>query len=235
MKTIYFKKTCAALIAMLLAASIMTGCKDTQDSGETEMSESSTSTSLLDIPVSEYNLESRPIEEGDDYAINKINNKSPEDSLPGGYKLMDYSEEDQGKFYLSDKSEIIIRAYNYNEDLLDMATWADSACAAIRVSNITKKAQDTNFEEPENVTVCGFDGIRYDTEIIQYQFSKTETDENGNALKEEVFRLRGRNYFFYSDQDAYAIMFDTRAENWDEQVALFEEFVKDLEVTKTEY
>lgn len=232
LKDSLLKKTCTAALAVLLAASLLTGCKD-NTSVEDETVTSSETVSQTDEAM-EFSTETRPIEEGDDYAINKINNKSPEDALPGGYKLMDYSEENQGKLYVSEKSNVIIRAYNYNEDLLDMATWADSACAAIRISNMMA-ACDTIFEEPKDVKVCGFDGICYDTEIIQYQFSKTETDENGEPLKEEMYRIRGRNYFFYSEQDAYVIMFTTRKEDWDEQAVLFEEFVKDLEVTKIDY
>lgn len=233
-------RTAAALIAMLMAASAMTGCNDKNKNGN-DVSETSSGTLLpSDSDIMEaaeaYNTETRPLEAGDDYAINKINNKSPEDALPGGYKLVGYTEEQQGKFYISDgKSQIIIRAYNYKEDLVDMAAWADNACANITMLNIISYARDTDFGEPENVKVCGFDGIRYESKMTQYQFSETEFDEKGDPLKIEQYHLRGRYYFFYSDQDAYVIMFDTLEENWDEQSAMFEEFVKDLEVTKTEY
>ena len=226
MKKIRSKKIGAAVIAVLMAALVMTGCKDKQGGEETETS----ATSLIDTPVSEYNTDTRPIADGDDYAINKINNKSPEDSLPGGYKLISFSEEQQGKLFVNGKSEIIIRAYNYKEDLVEMATWADSACAAIVVSNITS-ARDTDFGDPENVTVCGFDGIRYENVMIQY----TQFGEDNRPIEEGSYRLKGRYYFFFTEQDAYVLMFDTREEDWDEQVKLFEEFVKDLEITKTEY
>ena len=97
--------------------------------------------------------------------------------------------------------------------------------------NIMMYARDTDFSEPENVKVCGFDGIRYDNEMIQY----FNFDEDGKPLEEGSLRLKGRCYYFYSEQDAYAILFETYEENWDEQVNNFEEFVKDLEITKTEY
>ena len=232
MKRSYLKKTAAAIIAMLMAASLMTGCKN---NGGEKPSEATSGSELISAPDIEYNTETRPIAEGDDYAINKINNKSPEDSLPGGYKLVDYDEKNQGKLYLNGESQVMsqvrIMAYNYNEDLLDMATWADNACANLRMSNIMMYAMDTQFKDPEDVKICGFDGIRYDTDMTQY----TQFDENEKPMEEGSVKLKGRCYYFYSEQDAYAIIFETRAENWDEQIALFEEFVKDLEVTKTEY
>lgn len=242
MRKNFLKKTSAAVIAALMAASMMTGCKsgDNNDNENTEDTGTSSITGLtIDLNDDDHDhdhedeiiITSRPLEDGDDYAINKINNKSPEDSLPGGYTLMEVSEENQGKFYLADKSQIIINAYNYKEDLVDMPAWAENACVSMKMTSIMMYARDIDFKTPENVTVCGFDGIRYDTEITQY----TNFDENGNKLEEGALHMRGRNYFFYSEQDAYVILFECFEEDWDSQLPLFEEFVKDLEVTKTEY
>lgn len=223
----FLKKTAAAVIAALMTASLMTGCKNGSDDENNDVSDFT----AADTTFAEPMTGTRPIENGDDYAINKINNKSPENSLPGGYKLFDFKEKDQGKFYLADKSQIIIRAYNYKEDLQDMATWADSACANIKISNIMMYARDTEFKAPEDVKICGFDGIRYDDDMKAY----TKFDEDGNKLEEGSYMVKGRNYFFYSEQDAYVIMFECMEKDWDEQVALFEEFIKDLEITKTVY
>lgn len=235
----------AVICAAVMSAAVFSGCTGdnangdgtTQTSEQAQEGDASGTTVYLgdeDDQYAEINTETRPIEEGDDYAINKINNKSPEDALPGGYVLLDYTEEQQGKFFMGEKSKIIIRAYNYNEDLQAMDIWADNACAMIKIANITS-AQDTVFEEPEKVKVCGFDGIRYDYQIIQYDFIADENNPDAEPVKTELYRFNARAYFFYSEQDAYIIMFDTMEENWDEQVALFEEFVADLEVTKTEY
>ena len=223
----FLKKTAAAAIAALMAASLMTGCKNNNGNDNDTSDTSSSQTS----GIGEMVTGTRPIEEGDDYAINKINPRSPEDSLPGGYTLYDYNEKDQGKIYVGNKSQIIIRAYNYNEDLQDMATWADSACANIKFSNVLMYARDTDFKAPEDVKICGFDGIRYDSEMKTY----TQFDEEGNKLEEGSFTVLGRYYFFYSEQDAYVIMFECYPEDWDDQVAGFEEFIKDLEITKTSY
>lgn len=227
----------AVLCAAVISAAVFTGCSDDNKPSEVTSGEGSNTTIDLgnegDL-MQEIITETRPIEEGDDYAINKINNISPEDSLPGGYMLQDYAEQQQGKLYTNGSSRIIIRAYNYKEDLQDMAVWADNACAIMSIANITS-AQDTVFQEPENVKVCGFDGIRYDYDIIQNDFIADENDPDAEPVKTEIFRFKARVYYFYSEQDAYVIMFDTMESDWEEQVALFEEFVADLEVTKTEY
>ena len=234
----------AVMCAAVISAAVFAGCKNTSGSGgETTASPSQENTGtqvtvgtndMFNVGGQEIITETRPIEEGDDYAINKINNKSPADSLPGGYVLADYSEKEQGKLYTNGKSGIIIRAYNYKEDLQDMAIWADNACAIMAIANITS-AQDSVFEDPENVKICGFDGIKYDYQKIQYDFLPDENDPDGEPVKTEIFRYSSRAYYFYSEQDAYVILFDTMESDWEEQSALFEDFVSDLEVTKTDF
>ncbi len=234
----------ALICAAAAAAALLTGCngdgageETSQTSGQEEQQTDNSASAIESISQAleqDIVTETRPIAEGDDYAINKINNKTSGDLLPGGYSLQDYTEEQQGKLYTNGSSRVIIRAYNYKEDLQAMDIWADNACALISIGNITL-AQDTVFNDPENVTVCGFDGIRYDYQIIQYDFLPPEDDPDGEKVKTEIYRYNARAYFFYSEQDAYIIMFDTREEDWDEQSANFEEFVDDLEVTKTEY
>lgn len=235
----------AMVCAAMMCAALFAGCDSESGSGEgttdTSASQSSggesTGTELIidpDLINQEINTETRPIAEGDDYAINKINNKSDPEALPGGYVLQDYTEEKQGKLYTNGKSRIIIRAYNYKEDLQAMDIWADNACALITIGNFTY-AQDTIFEDPENVKVCGFDAIRYDYQIIQNDFIPDENDPEAEPVKTELYRFNARVYYFYSEQDAYIIMFDTLEDDWEEQSALFEEFVADLEVTKTDF
>ncbi len=232
-----------AVLAVSAALAALTGCSGGNDNGETtaETSQnasnaentSETNVTGEEMPVLETGT--RPLEEGDDYAINKINNTSPEDSLPGGYKLQDYTEEQQGKLFVNGKAKIIIRAYNYKEDLQELSAWADNACAVQRLSNIMKNFSDTMFSEPENTKVLGFDAIKYNYTLVNYGFSESETDEKGEKLKIPLGTYKGIAYFFYSDQDAYSIMFDTAEADWEEQSKLFEEFIDDLEITKTEY
>lgn len=215
------------------------GSADSGSSAQTQEAASNSDNSISvtgigeDMIDEENNLvtETRPIAEGDQYAIDKINPRSPEGSFPGDYVLSDYRQESQGKLFANGKSKIVIRAYNYKEDLQDLAIWADQACAIMKISNITS-ACDTVYSEPENITYMGFDTIKYNYEIIQYEFV---SGADGQEEKQERGRYKGIAYYFYSDQDAYAIMFDTAEENWEEQSVAFEEFISDLEITETKY
>lgn len=233
MKEQRFKKIISGMLAALCAAALMTGCSNGGDE-DTESTSASQSAEATTVPSGEEAdpLETTTLAEGDDYAINKISNKTEGEVFPGDYKLVNYSEEGQGKHFANGGSKVIIRAGNYAEGFPDLATWAESTSAGIVISNITNNAMDTKFGDPENVKVCGFDAVRYDCEMIQYTF---ETDENGEEQKVETARYMGRNYYFYSEQDVYAVMFDTSKADWEEQLPKFEEFIADLQVTKTEY
>ena len=234
----------AAVICAFAAAAVMAGCSpNSEEAGENPSQVSADTSDALggSIAVTEIGdgllddedaiTATRPIAEGDEYAIDKINPKSPEDSIPGGYKMSGYEKENQGKLFANGKSKIVIRAYNYKEDLQELAVWADQACAITKIANITA-ACDTNYSEPENITFLGFDTIKYDYEVIQYEFV---SGADGQEEKSERGRYKGIAYYFYSNQDAYAIMFDTSEENWEEQSAAFYDFIADLEITETNY
>lgn len=235
----------ALLCAAAMCTAVLTGCGKTNDNTQGEETSSASEQESAETTVPEEDVDvmssiyaevnsTRALEEGDDYAINKINPKSPEGEFKGGYTLGDYDEVNQGKLYVNDKSKIVIRAYNYKEDLHDMAAWADQACGVIKISNVFT-ACDTVFEKPEDTTVCGFDAIKYDYQIIQNEFVDNPDDPEGEQIKQEMYRFNARVYYFYSDQDAYVIMFDTLEDDWEEQSKNFEDFVADLEITKTEY
>ena len=182
------------ITAAAMSAAILSGCSGNENTEESTSASSETTNMVESISAEleqEINTETRPIAEGDDYAINKINNKTSGDVLPGGYELREVQEESQGKMYTNDKSQLVIRAYNYKEDLQAMDIWADNACAIMKISNITS-ACDTVFEEPENVKVCGFDGIRYDYQIIQNDFIAPADDPDGEKVKTELFRYSAR-------------------------------------------
>ncbi len=242
-------KIFALLCAASISAAVFTGCGNPEGNTQTESTSSASETAEQDpaqttAPDEDVDLMSsiyeevnstRPLEEGDDYAINKINPKSPEGEFKGGYTLASYDEVNQGKLYVNDKSKIVIRAYNYKDDLHDMAAWADQACGVIRINNVITAACDTVFEKPEDAKVCGFDAIKYDYQIIQNEFVDNPDDPDGEQIKQEMYRFNARVYYFYSEQDAYVIMFDTLEDDWEEQSKNFEDFVADLEITKTEY
>lgn len=232
-------KLAAVLCGAIITVSALTGCSDSNGSAAvSETTSESVQQTMVntappaETPADELVVTSRPLEEGDIYAIDKISNKS--EILPGGYELRDTSTDPQGRMYNNGKAQLIMLAYNYKDDLQDLEIWADNACAIMTISNITS-ACDLVFEEPENVTVCGFDGIRYDYDIIQNDFIADENDPEAEAVKTEIYRRKARIYYFYSEQDAYIVYFNTMEADWEEQLVLFEEFVADLEVTKTEY
>lgn len=234
MKNQKFKRIISGILAALCAAALMTGCSS-QD-GETDTTTASQA-DVTSVPSEEAEdpFEVTTIAEGDDYAINKISNKTEGEEFPGGYKLVNYSEEGQGKHFANGGSKVIIRAGNYADSFPDLATWAESTSAGIVISNITNNSADTNFGDPVEAKICGFDAIYYDYEMIQYEFVENPDDPEGDPIKSEYARFMGRNYYFYSEQDVYAVMFDTAKADWEEQLPKFEEFIADLQVTKTEY
>lgn len=238
------RRKLAAVICAFAAAAMMAGCSPNAEDGGNDPSQVSADASDTSggnaavteigddlLEGTEVNTDTRPIAEGDEYAIDKINPKSPEGSFPGGYVLSGYEKENQGKLFANGKSKIVIRAYNYKEDLQELAVWADQACAITKIANITA-ACDTNYSEPENITFMGFDTIKYDYEVIQYEFV---SGADGQEEKSERGRYKGVTYYFYTNQDAYAIMFDTAEANWEEQSAAFYDFIADLEITETNY
>ena len=228
MKNQKFKRIISGILAALCAAALMTGCSS-QD-GETDTTTASQA-DVTSVPTEEAEdpFEVTTIAEGDDYAINKISNKTEGEEFPGGYKLVNYSEEGQGKHFANGGSKVIIRAGNYADSFPDLATWAESTSAGIVISNITNNAADTNFGDPVEAKICGFDAIYYDYEMIQYEFVENPDDPEGDPIKSEYARFMGRNYYFYSEQDVYAVMFDTAKADWEEQLPKFEEFIADLQ------
>lgn len=206
MKNQKIKRIISVILAAVCTALLLAGCSTEQDDG-VDMS----------------------------YAINKISNKTKGDVFPGGYKLVNYSEENQGKHFANNSSKVIIRAGNGVEDFPELSVWAESTSAGIVISNITNNAADTNFGDPVEAKVCGFDAIYYDYEMIAYDFVENPDDPEGEPIKQEHSRYMGRNYYFYSDQDVYAVMFDTAKEDWEEQLPKFEEFVADLKIKKAKH
>lgn len=222
------KKIICGIIAAALAAAVFTACTDKNPNETTAQTDGSATSA----PENQEDMTStRPLEEGDTYAINKISNKTEGDTLPGGYQLIGSKEEDQIKVYSNGESGIKIAAVNYVEDFPeDMALWADSASANIVLNNMM--IAKTQFGDPVKTSVCGFDAIMYDYEMAYYDYSNYSGDGD---LKTEDEVHTGRNYYFYSEQDVYMISFETLKTSWDQQLSNFEKFAADLQITKTEY
>ena len=222
------KNTKSIIAAVLCAATVLTSNLATVYAAESApaQAEEGTHTSqiVIDGLINELGneYETRPLEEGDQWAIDLIDATEKDGKLAGDYEMLDYNLTEQGKLYMNSGSKVVIKAFNYKEDLQDMATWADNACAMIKIKNITA-ACDTIFSEPKKTKICGYDAIMYDCDIIQYKF----TD---NTTKEVYDTYKGRNYFFYSDKNAYSIMFDTNDETWSNELTNFESFMDSLVV-----
>lgn len=232
-----FKRVICGILAAVCAAALMAGCSSQDDNNSDETSSASVQSNETTVPpdAEEDPFATTTIAEGDDYAINKLTNKTEGEEFPGGYKLVAYDEELQGKHFVNGFSQVIIRAGNYVESFPDLATWAESTSAGIVISNITNKAADTKFGDAVEATVCGFDAIYYDYEMIYYEFVEDPDNPDGEKIKSEYARSVGRNYYFFSEQDVYAVMFDTAKDDWEEQLPNFEKFIADLQVTKVEY
>lgn len=220
------KNTKSIIAAVLCAATVLTSNLATVYAAESAPAEEGTYTTqiVIDGLISGLgnDYETRPLEEGDQWAIDLIDATEENGKIAGGYDFLDYNLKEQGKLYMNGASKVVINAHNYIEDMQDLQTWADNACAMIKIKNITS-ACDTIFSEPKKTKVCGYDAIMYDVEIIQYKF----TD---NTTKEVYDTYKGRNYYFYSDKNAYAILFDTNDETWSNELTNFESFMDSIVV-----
>ncbi|MDE7288533.1 MAG: hypothetical protein K2N71_03385, partial [Oscillospiraceae bacterium] len=95
MKNQRFKRIISGILAAVCAAALMAGCSSSNDDNVSEQTSASDTTSA---PASDEEM-IQTLAEGDDYAINKISNKTAGEEFPGGYKLVNYSEEGQGKHF----------------------------------------------------------------------------------------------------------------------------------------
>ena len=156
------KKTAAALTALVMCTAVFAGCSNEENPKET--SATLPQSGELNIAEGEDTQEgvmtTRALNEGDVYAINKFKI----DPLPANYQLAAKSQENQGMVFVNGVSKITVMAINYKEDLQDLATYADSACAALKLNNMLYQS-DTDFTEPQNTKIAGFDAITYDFTI----------------------------------------------------------------------
>jgi hypothetical protein len=241
MKMLSIKKILAAAAALCLAFAMLTACGKSTDTDSSE-STSGTSASEEDTASTDETVEEvtaatlREVADGDVFAINKFT----VDDLPDGYELVNKSQLDGAQYmrYLIDegKAQVTVEAANYREDFQDLSVFAENACANMAVGNMYY-ACDTEFSDPVDTTVAGFDAIRYDYTITQNDF---ELDDEGNAvtgddgkdIKTPVAWYKGRAYFFYSDNDVYYFIFETTEDNWDASIDTFEEFAASVYINE---
>lgn len=177
----------------------------------------------------------KTVENEADLAIYKFNS-----TLPDGYETkIDNSE---GKMYASPNGSIIVKAQNYKEEFQELSVFADQGCASIKLNNMMYQA-DTNFSDPQNTTVAGFDAIRYDYTVTAYIY-EYETDsagaqvtgDDGNPIitdqKDVLGEYVNRVYYFYSDEDVFYVICESRKENSEAAAKEFDEFISGVTITK---
>ncbi len=209
-------------ITALITAALLTAALPMTAAAEDAPAETSTTNIVVPIGGDVPQQTTRALEEGDKYAINKLIFKEENGVIPGGYTRTEFIEETQQALYTNGKSRVIILAQNYKEDMQELDQFADSTSAMMRIRNITS-ACDTIFSDPVESEVDGFRALVYDCDILQYEFLDETT-------KRHIDTFKGRNYYFYSDDDVYALMFDTNDEDWEEQSKCFEQFIDAIEV-----
>lgn len=234
------KTTLTKLIAAAFALCVSTAALSACGKGDTD-EETTTASETETVSSEEFTYETagtmRAVAEGDVFAINKFT----VDTLPENYELTVKSQQDGAQYmrYILDGglAQISIEAANYKEDYQGLDVFAENACAAMKINNLYY-ACDTEFSEPTETTVAGFDAIYYDYTITQNEF---EYDDEGNAIKDDDGRdvrhavawYTGRAYFFYSDNDVFYFICETTQDNWDEYKDLFEQFASSVSIDES--
>lgn len=223
------KKAAAALTALVMCTAVFAGCsKEKKPEGTSATLPQSGELNIAgDEESKEGVMTTRALNEGDVYAINKFKI----DPLPANYQLAAKSQENQGMVFVNGVSKITVMAINYKEDLQDLATYADSACAALKLNNMLYQS-DTEFTEPQNTKIAGFDAVTYDFTITQNEVEE-RVNEKGNkevVSKTPIAWYKSRIYFFYSDKDAYYALFECQKDDWDSTIGGFEEFMANVTI-----
>ncbi|MCM1579415.1 MAG: hypothetical protein NC078_11515 [Ruminococcus sp.] len=202
--------------AALLLTLSFTACKN-KEPEETSPVETSVTTTpkqaVIEDPfgVSESSVSiytGSEVANEEDLAIFKISF-----DLPDGWETsIDNSE---GKQFLSENGEVVVKAQNFKEEFQELAVFADQGCAGIKMNNMLFQA-DTEFSDPINTSVAGFDAIRYDYTVTAYIFEyelddegNPKTDENGDRIvtaKNVYGEYVNRVYYFYSDEDVFYVI-----------------------------
>lgn len=236
----FFMETVAAVMAVCI---VLTGCgkKNDNDIGPadtTQEQQESTVTGpfedgLLSPDETVYTLQT--VENEENLAIFKLSCE-----IPDGYQVM--VDDKEGKLYYNEKGcSVNVKAHNFKDQFKDLATFADAGCANIKMANMLSQA-DTDFSEPVNTTVAGFDAVRYDYTVTAY-YSVVETDANGEAVLDDEGKpvytgekiLYGeyvnRVYYFYSDEDVFYIICEAPKAEADASQEVFDKFIESVKIS----
>ena len=212
------KKIYAGILALLMSVGMLVGCDKNKNNEPNDTTSSTVISGELDLGEDRpTQATTREVAEGDVHAIYKLSGQPTED-----FSLA-YSDE-MITAYLNGVAKIEIFGANYKEDYTDLASYADTACANLKFQNMTL-ACDTEFEEPVNTKIAGFDAIYYDYLVIANEF-------DDNKEKHEIARHKARIVFFYSDEDVYYINVQSLEDTWDENLPKFEAFLDSIVIDK---
>lgn len=237
-KNLYGKT--AYIAAAVCAALLLTGCGGNNSDDDDPVATSAETTASETVIAGPFDGEEdisvytgRAVENEEDLAIYKISF-----DLPEGYEtLIDNAE---GKQYSSENGQVVVKAQNFKEEFQDLAVFADQGCAGIKLNNMLFQA-DTEFSEPINTTVAGFDAIRYDYTVTSYIFD-FETDEEGNPKLDEngdrIVKSKNvlgeyvdRIYYFYSDEDVFYIICEASKDKAEAAAAEFDSIIASAKIS----
>ncbi len=230
---------CMSLAISMLAFS---GCGSSVTDAIIEAAQTTsdtTETTYVDLDSSDLTdtvYTGKEVENEEDLAIFKFNFEAPD-----GYEVIVDSSE--GKYLYNEElgASITVKAQNYKEEFTDLATFADSACANLKLTNMLYQA-DTDFDDPIDTTVAGFDAVLYYYYVTAYIYTY-ETDENGdyvldedgNAIKtgdKEVYgEFSDCGYFFYSDEDVFYILCEAPKDTAEANFELVAQFIDSITIT----
>jgi len=212
------KKAVAALLVFTLITAVAAGCrKNNNNNGEDENND-------------ETEITLRELEPGDKYAILKVSGKIPE-----GYSLLSDPESPEGRLYRNGEAQIIVAAYNFIENFGTLAEFAEQASVMYALNKLPLM-EHIDYKDPVNIKIAGFDAIRYEYDMTIYLWVRDADgnvvkDEDGKEVKEAVGFHKGQLNYFFSDEDAFYIAYESLSDTYDKYLPDFEEFLAGVTIS----
>jgi hypothetical protein len=167
--------------------------------------------------------------EGDDaFAIDKIN----VDPLPEGAVYLEKS--DVRTYIMAGDWDCDISAANYKDQFHDLDKYAESLMANM-VITFMYQTSDVIPEEPIKTTVGGYDAVLYNYTIDEKLWQTDTdgfavTDAEGSEISYSGRHFTCRAYFFFSDNDAYYILFTTKTENYANAAPQWDQIIANVKI-----